>query len=116
MRVTHSVHTKKRHKKVLARAKGFRGGRSRLYSVAKHAIIKAMAFEWRDRKLRKRNFRSLWIQRLGAAVRPHGLSYSRFVHLLTKANVALDRKALSELAIHDPKTFAAITAAVKAAA
>lgn len=104
-----------RHKKVLKAAKGFQTARRRRYKVAREAILHAGQYAYAGRKLRKRDIRSLWIQRLNAAVRGHDLSYSKFIAGLKKANINLDRKILSELAISDPKTFGEIVQKVKSA-
>ncbi len=97
-----------RHRKkvrVLRAAKGYRGGRSKLYRTAKEAVLRAGCFAYRDRRARKRNFRALWITRLTAACRARGIQYSRFIHGLKNARVILNRKMLSELAVHDPAAF-----------
>ncbi len=94
-------------------ARGYRGGRSKLYRTAKEAIVRAGAFAYRDRKARKRDFRGLWITRLSAACRARGISYSRFIFGLQAANVVLNRKMLSELAIHDPEAFDAVAELAK---
>jgi large subunit ribosomal protein L20 len=91
--------------RTLKEARGYRGGRSKLYRTAKEAIVRAGAFAYRDRKARKREFRALWITRLTAACRARGIAYSRFIFGLQAANVSLNRKMLSELAIHDPEAF-----------
>lgn len=109
-----TVHNRRR-KKVLKKASGFMGGRHRLYRTAKDAIMKAGQHAYRDRRQRKRHFRALWITRINAAVRAHDLSYSKFMNLLGKANIELDRKSLSELAIHHPEAFEALVKKVKAA-
>ncbi len=95
----------RRKKRVLRAAKGYRGARSKLYRVAKDAVIRAGVYAYRDRRARKRDFRSLWITRLTAACRQRGIGYSQFVNGLIKANVSLNRKMLSELAIADPAAF-----------
>ena len=97
--------TRARRKKRLKQAKGYYGGRSRLYRTATEAVDKALLYAYRDRKQRKRDFRSLWIARINAAARIHGLTYHRFISGLKKAGIALDRKALAELAIEDPSAF-----------
>jgi len=107
-RVKRSVRARARHKKYLKLAKGFRGGRRRLYRSAREAVERGLAFAYRDRKVRKREFRSLWITRINAAVRPLGLSYSRFISGAKKAGIALDRKVLADLAIYDPQGFVQI--------
>ncbi len=105
-RVKRGVTARARHKKILKQAKGYYGARSRVYRVAKQAVIKAGQYAYRDRKQRKRQFRALWIVRINAAARECGLSYSRFMNGLSKANVAIDRKALADIAVHDSETFA----------
>ncbi len=104
-----------KHKKVLKLAKGFRGRRKNTIRTAKAAVDKSMQYAFRDRKNRKRSFRALWIQRLNAAVREHGLTYSRFINGLALAGVEMDRKTLSGLAISEPATFAAIVEKAKGA-
>ncbi len=105
--------TRRRRKKVLKRAKGFYGARSRLYKVATQAVDKALLYAYRDRKVRKREFRSLWIVRINAAVRALGLTYSQFINRLKKMNINLNRKALADLAYNDPKAFANLVDMVK---
>ncbi|OGT43077.1 MAG: 50S ribosomal protein L20 [Gammaproteobacteria bacterium RIFCSPHIGHO2_12_FULL_40_19] len=105
-RVKRGVTAKARHKKILKMAKGYYGARSRVFRVAKQAVIKALQYAYRDRRQRKREFRALWIARINAAARLHGLSYSRFMNGLKKANIALDRKVLADLAVHDKVGFA----------
>ena len=112
-RVKRGVTARKRHKKVLKKAKGYFGARSRIYRVAKQAVIKAAQYAYRDRKQRKRQFRALWIIRINAAAREHGLSYSLFINVLKKANIEIDRKILADLAIHNKDAFAAIVERVK---
>ena len=97
----------------MKRAKGFFQGRSKLYRTAKETVIRAMAFSTRDRKKNRRNFRSLWIVRLNAACRKYGMSYSKFIHALNKANIALDRKSLAELAVRDEAAFGRLAELVK---
>ena len=109
-RVKRGVAAKSRHKKVLKKAKGYYGARSKLYKTAKQAVIKAGQYAYRDRRQRKRQFRALWITRINAAARLHGLSYSRLISGLKKADVNLDRKVLADLAISDPSGFAQIAA------
>ncbi len=113
-RVKRGVTARARHKKVLKLAKGFRGRRNNVYRVAKQAVMRAGQYAYRDRRTRKRVFRSLWITRINAAVREHGITYSRFIAGMNKAAVALDRKVLAELAVNDKPAFAAIVARVKA--
>ncbi len=105
-RVKRGVTARRRHKKILKLAKGYYGARSRCYRVAKQAVIRAGQYAYRDRKQKKRDFRSLWIVRINAAAREHGLSYSRFMHGLKKAQIDLDRKVLADLAVNDRETFA----------
>lgn len=114
-RVKRGVTARARHKKVLKKAKGYYGARSRVYRVAKQAVIKAAQYAYRDRRQKKRQFRALWIMRINAACRLQGLSYSRFIAGLQTANISLDRKALAYLAVHDAKAFAAVVDVVKAA-
>jgi large subunit ribosomal protein L20 len=106
-----------RHRKVLKQAKGYYGARSRTLRTAKQAVEKAMEYQTRDRKARKRNFRALWIQRINAAVRAHddSLTYSRFIDGLAKSGVEVDRKVLADLAVHEPAAFGAIVDKAKAA-
>ncbi|MFM8333760.1 MAG: 50S ribosomal protein L20 [Candidatus Methylumidiphilus sp.] len=105
-RVKRGVTAHARHKKILKLAKGYYGARSRVYRVAKQAVIKAGQYAYRDRRQRKRQFRALWIARINAAVREQGLSYSRFIDLLKKASVDLDRKVLADMAVYDKEGFA----------
>jgi large subunit ribosomal protein L20 len=104
-RVKRGVTARARHKKVLKAAKGYYGARSRVYRVAKQAVIKASQYAYRDRKQKKREFRALWIIRINAAVREHGLSYSKFMNGLHKAEIAIDRKVLADLAVFDKVAF-----------
>ncbi len=105
-RVKRGVTARARHKKVLKQAKGYYGARSRVYRVAKQAVIKAGQYAYRDRKQRKRQFRQLWIARINAGARLHGLSYSRFINGLSKASIEVDRKVLADLAVNDKDAFA----------
>jgi large subunit ribosomal protein L20 len=114
-RVKRGVTSHAKHKKTLKAAKGFYGRRKNTIRTAKAAVDKSMQYATRDRKAKKRVFRALWIQRLNAAVREAGLTYSRFIDGLNKAGVEIDRKVLSELAISEPAAFAAIVAKAKAA-
>lgn len=114
-RVKRGVTARARHKKILKKAKGYYGARSRVFRTAKQAVIKAEQYAYRDRKQRKRQFRALWIVRINAAARKCGLSYSQFMSGLTKAAIVVDRKVLAELAISDAKAFAAIAEQAKAA-
>ena len=104
-RVKRSVHARKKRRETLAMAKGFRGYASRRYRKAKEAVLKADQYRYRDRRNRKRDFRRLWIQRINAAARINGLSYSQFMHGLKEAGVELDRKVLADMAVHDADTF-----------
>ena len=116
-RVKRGVVQKARHKRVLAKAKGYYGRRKNVFRVANQAVEKALQYQTRDRKTRKRNFRSLWIQRSNAAVREIDpeLTYSRFIDGVHKSGVEVDRKVLSDLAIYEPESFAAIVTAAKSA-
>ena len=107
--------TRQRRKRVLGRAKGYYGARRKLYAVAKETVDRALAYAFSGRKERKRQYRSLWIARINAAVRPHGLSYSRFINGLSKAGIQLDRRVLADLAVHDAAAFEAVAAKAKAA-
>ncbi|MGB3386408.1 MAG: 50S ribosomal protein L20 [Pseudaminobacter sp.] len=104
-----------KHKKVLSAAKGFYGRRKNTIRIAKQAVEKSLQYAYRDRKNRKRNFRALWVQRINAAVREHGLTYGRFIDGLNKAGIEIDRKVLSDMAIHEPQAFAALVAKAKVA-
>ncbi|WP_319772642.1 50S ribosomal protein L20 [Breoghania sp.] len=114
-RVKRGVTAHARHKKVIKAAKGYYGRRKNTIRVAKQAVEKAGQYAYRDRKVRKRNFRSLWIQRINAATREHGLTYGRFIDGLNKAGVEVDRKVLSDLAIHQPEAFKALVDKAQAA-
>jgi len=112
-RVKRGVTARARHKKILSEAKGYYGARSRVFRVAKQAVIKAGQYAYRDRRVKKRDFRSLWIVRINAAVREHGLSYSRFMDGLHKAGIEIDRKVLAELAVHDKPALLSLIETVK---
>ena len=114
-RVKRGVPAHAKHKKVLKKAKGYYGRRKNTIRIAKQAVEKAMQYAYRDRKRRKRTFRALWIQRINAAVREHGLTYGRFINGLALAGITVDRKVLSDLAIREPATFQAIVEKAKAA-
>lgn len=114
-RATNSPASRKRRKRILLRAKGFRGFRSKLYRYAKDAVYKARQYEYRDRKKRKGQFRRLWIQRISAAVRNEGITYSRFIEGLKAAKIELDRKVLADLAVVDATAFSAIVEQAKGA-
>ncbi|MGI9345638.1 MAG: 50S ribosomal protein L20 [Gammaproteobacteria bacterium] len=105
-RATQAVVRRKRHKKILQQASGYRGARSRNFRTALPAVIKASQYAYRDRRQNKREFRRLWIQRLNAACRLNGTNYSRFMHQLGQSGIELDRKVLAEMAVHDAKNFA----------
>jgi large subunit ribosomal protein L20 len=113
-RVKRGVVAKARHKKILKKAKGYYGARSKVYRVAKQAVIKAGQYAYRDRRQRKRVFRALWITRINAAARLNGLSYSRFINGLSRAGVEVDRKVLADIAVHDAAAFTALAEQAKA--
>lgn len=114
-RVKRGVTARARHKKILKKAKGYYGARSRVYRTAKQAVIKAGQYAFRDRRQKKRQFRSLWVIRVNAAARLNGISYSKLIAGLKKAEIAIDRKILAEIAVNDPQTFTAIVEQAKAA-
>ena len=114
-RVKRGVIAGRRHKKVLAKAKGYYNARRKVYRTAKQAVIKAGQYAYRDRRAKKREFRALWVQRINAAARVHGLSYSRLISGLKKASIEIDRKALADLAVHDAAAFGAVAEKAKAA-
>jgi large subunit ribosomal protein L20 len=114
-RVKRGVIARRRHNKVLKAAKGYYGARRKVFRVAKQAVIKAGQYAYRDRRQRKRQFRRLWIARINAAARMNGMTYSRFINGLNKAGVAVDRKVLADIAVHDDAAFAAIAEKAKAA-
>ena len=113
-RVKRGVTARARHKKVFKQTKGFRGRRKNVYRIAKQALMKAGQYAYRDRRNKKRTFRALWIARINAAVREHGLSYSVFMSGLKRANIEIDRKVLADLAVQDKAAFAKIAGQVKA--
>jgi len=113
-RVKRGVQARARHKKVLAAAKGFRGRRKNVFRIAKQAVMKAGQYAYRDRRNRKRTFRALWIARINAAVREHGLTYSKFMNGLKKACIEVDRKMLADIAVMDKAAFSQIAGQVKA--
>ena len=113
-RVKRGVVARRRHKKILNQAKGYYGARSRVYRVAKQAVIKDGQYAYRDRRNRKRAFRALWIARINAGARANGLSYSRLIAGLKKANVEIDRKVLADLAMNEQQAFAAVVEKAKA--
>ena len=112
-RVKRGVQSKKRHKKILKQANGYRGARSRTFKVAKQAVQRAGQYAYRDRRVKKRTFRSLWIIRINAAARENGLSYSKLISGLKKANIDLDRKTLAEIAVNDKEAFSLIAEQAK---
>jgi len=114
-RVKRGVQARARHKKILKQAKGYYGARSCVFRVAKQAVIKAGQYAYRDRRQRKRQFRALWIARINAAARINGLSYSRFIAGLKKANIEIDRKVLADLAVYEQGAFTAVVEKAKAA-
>ena len=114
-RIKSGVVAKTRHKKILKKAKGYYGARSKLFKTAKQAVIKAGQYAYRDRRQRKRQFRALWIARINAASRAQGLSYSRLINGLNRAEIDVDRKVLADIAVHDPDAFGAIAEQAKAA-
>ncbi len=114
MRVKRGLASHRRHKKYLDMAKGFRSGRHKLYRTAREAVERSLCYAFRDRKVKKREFRKLWIMRINAAVREHGMSYSRFVNAMQKAGIELNRKVLADLAVRDKAAFAQIVEKVKA--
>ncbi|HEV2979020.1 MAG TPA: 50S ribosomal protein L20 [Casimicrobiaceae bacterium] len=113
-RVKRGVTAKARHKKILSKAKGYRGRRGNVYRIAKEAVMKAGQYQYRDRRNRKREFRALWIARINAAVRELGMSYSVFMNGLKKASIDIDRKVLADLAVHDKTAFSKIAEQAKA--
>lgn len=113
-RVKRGVTAKARHKKMLNKAKGYYGSNSRTYRSAKQAVTRAGVYAYRDRRVKKREFRSLWIIRIGAALEEHELSYSRFINGITKAGITIDRKVMADLALHDKGAFAALVTQAKA--
>lgn len=113
-RVKRGVIARRRHKKILKQAKGYYGARSRVFRVAKQAVIKAGQYAYRDRRQRKRQFRQLWIARINAGARVNGLSYSKFINGLKKASIEIDRKILADLAVHEKSAFSALVEKAKA--
>lgn len=115
-RATNNVAARARHHKVLKSAKGYRGGKSRLYKTAKEAVERSMVYAFRDRKVRKRDYRKLWIMRINAAARLHGMSYSTFISGLKLSQIDINRKVLAEIAVNDAAGFAKLAEAAKQAA
>ena len=114
-RVKGALSTRKRHKKILKLAKGYRGAKSKLYRIANQAVMKSLSYAYVGRKLKKRDFRSLWITRISAACKMNDINYSRFMNGLKKANIEINRKMLSEIAISDPQAFTQLVETAKAA-
>ncbi len=114
-RVTGGTAAHARHRKIIKRAKGYYGRRKNTFTVANQAVEKAGQYAYRDRRARKRNFRSLWIQRINAAARDAGLTYARFINGLSKAGIEVDRKVLADLAVHEPEAFKALAEKAKSA-
>ena len=113
-RVRNSVASRRRRKKVLKQARGYFGGRSRLFRTAREAVNRAQAYSYRDRRVRKRDFRKLWIARINAAARLNGVSYSQLLHGLNQASVTINRKILADLAVRDPEAFTAVVEQARA--
>ena len=113
-RVKGALSTRKRHKKILKLAKGYRGAKSKLYRIAYQAVMKSLSYSYVGRKLKKRDFRSLWITRISAACKMNDINYSRFMNGLKKANIKINRKMLSEIAISDPRAFTQLVETAKA--
>ena len=112
-RVKGAMNTRKRHKKILKLAKGYRGAKSKLFRTANQAVMKSLSYAYRDRKQKKRNFRQLWIARINAAARMNGISYSKFMNGLKKNGIEINRKMLAEIAVSDPAAFAKLVEKVK---
>jgi large subunit ribosomal protein L20 len=112
-RSVNAVASRRRRKKILNMAKGYWGSRSKVYTVAKNTVEKGLQYAYRDRKVKKREFRSLWIQRINAATRQYGISYSQFIGKVTSKNIGLNRKVLADLAMNHPEAFKAVVDAVK---
>lgn len=113
-RVKGGTKTRRRHKKILKLAKGNYGGRSKVYKIALHTVHRGLAYSFTGRKIKKRDYRRLWIERINIAVSKMGLTYNKFINLIKKANIALDRKMLAHIAVHDAAGFAKIVESVKA--
>ena len=112
-RVKGAMHTRKRRKKILKLAKGYRGAKSKLFKTANQAVMKSLTYAYRDRKQKKRNFRQLWIARINAAARMNGISYSKFMNGLKKNGIEINRKMLAEIAVSDPAAFAKLVEKVR---
>ncbi len=115
MRIKRGRATRKKHNKILKAAKGFVGSKSKLYKSAKQAVMKSLRYAYQDRRKKKRDFRRLWITRINAACRENGISYSKFINALLKANISVNRKMLAELAVNDKEAFKAVISQAKAA-
>lgn len=115
-RIKRGLMARKAHRNVLRQARGYRGSRSRHFRVANEAVMKALAYAYRDRRVRKRDFRRLWIQRINAAARLNGTTYSRLIHAMDQAGIKIDRKMLADMAVRDPAGFSAVVAQAQAAA
>ena len=115
MRIKRGNVLRKRHKKILKLAKGFKGARSRIFKVANTAVMKKLKYQYRDRRHLKNNMRRLWIIRINAAVRQHGLSYSKFINALKKSSVSINRKMLADLAVNEPEAFSIVVETAKSA-
>ncbi len=115
MRIKRGTATRKKHNKILKLAKGYVGSKSKLYKSAKQAVMKALRYAYQDRRKKKRDFRRLWITRINAACRENGITYSKFINALLKANITVDRKILADLAVTDKDAFKAIISQAKAA-
>ena len=113
VRIKSSVPSRRRRKRILQQAKGYYGAKSRLYRIAKQQLLKSFSYAYRDRRTRKREFRQLWIIRINAAARNNGLSYRRFINGLKLANINIDRKILSEIAVNDPQVFSELAKVAK---
>ena len=114
-RVKRAVNAKKRHKKILKLAKGYRGAKSKLFRTANQAVMKSLMYSYIGRRLKKRDYRKLWIARINAASRANGMSYSRFISGLKNAGIEINRKMLADMAVRDPNTFSSVVAAAKSA-
>jgi len=112
-RVKGALRTRARHKKILKLAKGYFGGKSKLFRIANQAVMKSLSYAYRDRKAKKRDFRQLWISRINAAARINGISYSRLMHCLKKAGINLNRKVLADMAVNDEQAFAQLVESVR---
>jgi large subunit ribosomal protein L20 len=112
-RAPYKVPSRRRRKKIIKLAKGYYGAKSRCYRIAKQAVVRSLVYAYRDRRTKKRNFRKLWVSRINAAVREHGISYNKFIKQLKDAKINLNRKILADLAVNDPKAFSSLVEIVK---